>query len=114
MWTHAWKFVVAPKPELYSLRDDPGEKHNLYSTSSTEAEPLRRQLARVVGDLNRPQGIVQSAMDEKARRELRSLGYLGAGMRREIQLNSGAPDPKDRISVLKLFSQFEGLLDKKD
>jgi choline-sulfatase len=114
MRTHAWKLVVAPHPELYNLRNDPGEMHNLYANSSSEAEQLRRQLVRVAGDLSRPQGIVASPMDEKTRRELTSLGYVGGGMRREIQLNTGAPDPKDRIGVLKLFSQFEGLLEKKD
>src|SRR5436189_6324327 len=36
-----WKYILAPKPELYDLQNDPGELNNIASTDTRHAEVLR-------------------------------------------------------------------------
>src|SRR5207248_3036258 len=62
----------------------------------------------------RQEKLAARPMDEKTLRELKSLGYLSAGTPRQIQLGTTAPDPKDRVDVLKMFGQVETLLRNKD
>jgi tetratricopeptide (TPR) repeat protein len=112
MRTDSWKLILAPRPELYNLARDPGEKQNLYADSPADADRLRKQIVKVAGTPG-PQKIAAKAQDEKTLRELKSLGYLGAG-RREIRLGTDAPDPKDRVEVLKILTKFEDLLKKRD
>src|SRR5207245_8695802 len=50
------------------------------------------------------------SVDAQTRQELESLGYVSAGTPREIRLGSDAPDPKDRVEVLKTLWQVERLL----
>ncbi|HWB97160.1 MAG TPA: sulfatase-like hydrolase/transferase, partial [Bryobacteraceae bacterium] len=113
MRTDSWKLIVAPHPELYDLEQDPGEAHNLFAESPGEAARLRKKLLEVAGDFSRPQKVSVKPVDEKTLRDLQSLGYVGAGPRREIALGTKAPDPKDRAAVLKIFGQVEDLLNKK-
>ena len=41
-----WKYIQAPRPELYDLRDDPKEAHDLARALPTRTEALRTALAR--------------------------------------------------------------------
>jgi tetratricopeptide (TPR) repeat protein len=52
-------------------------------------------------------------VDAQTRQELASLGYVSAGTPREIQLGTDAPDPKDRVEVLKILSEVEQRLNAK-
>src|SRR6185437_13168956 len=42
-----YKYIDAPKPELYDLLADPGEQRNIYSVKTSEAKSLRQRLIRV-------------------------------------------------------------------
>jgi arylsulfatase A-like enzyme/Flp pilus assembly protein TadD len=114
MRTDAWKLVIAPRPELYNLERDPGETHNLISDFPADAAQLQKKLWEVAGEQRRHERIVRTPVDSKTLRELESLGYLSGGMQRQIQLGTTAPDPKDRVDVLKIFSRVEDLLHSKD
>jgi arylsulfatase A-like enzyme len=57
------------KAELYDLKSDPGEEHDLALTQATAVAALRNQLARLAGDAS-------AAVDEETRDRLRSLGYV--------------------------------------
>jgi tetratricopeptide (TPR) repeat protein len=95
----AYKYIDAPKPELYDLNRDPGEHHNIYTPANETAAALRRKLrvvsARVQGVKPKPRTRQTSNPDAIA--ALRSLGYLGGGDSRTASTVSGI-DPKDRIS----------------
>ena len=41
-----WKFIDAPKPELYDLSKDPGERRNLVTANAAQAATMRAQLAK--------------------------------------------------------------------
>ncbi len=46
-----WKYIYAPKPELYDLKEDPEEKVNLLSKNIEKAKSLQEKLLIVKNDL---------------------------------------------------------------
>lgn len=95
-----WKYIEAPKPELYDLQTDPGELKNLYVKGSARAADLRAQLAKLMAHYA-PLGPSSTQQISSATRTLLdSLGYLAPGPR------SSAPstvDPKDRLTEFRLY-----------
>ena len=71
-----WKYIDLPLPELYDLRADPGEAHNLVEREPARRDALRRALAGLVAA--RPGAAVPAAVDDDAAARLRSLGYTAA------------------------------------
>jgi choline-sulfatase len=68
-----WKWIRSPEPELYDLRDDPGETRNLAGREPDRAAALERERIRLVGD-ERAAPADQLTPEENER--LRSLGYV--------------------------------------
>jgi arylsulfatase A-like enzyme/Flp pilus assembly protein TadD len=98
-----FKFIEAPKPELYDLRADPGETTNLWSeTPSDVGKRLRRELNRMASEEKRA---AAEPVDEETRRRLESLGYLASNAKSAAR--GALPDPKDRVEV---FVRVEELL----
>ena len=114
MRTDGWKYILAPRPELYDLHRDPGELQNLTAQHRTEAGQFQQLIWRVAGTQGKAEKVSTVPMDEKTRRDLESLGYVGGGSTREIQLGTDAPDPKDRIAVMKIMEEGEKLLNAHD
>lgn len=113
MRTDTWKLIVAPRPELYNLERDPAEANNLIAKFPADADRLQKQVWLVVGSAGPKEKITPSSVDPQTRQELESLGYVSAGTPRQIQLGTSAPDPKDRVAVLKLQIQAEDSLNEK-
>ena len=89
-------YVRAPKPELYDLVSDSGEKNNLYRVNRAAAVRLATQLENFVKGISKgaPQPL-QDGLDEKSREKLSALGYMASD-------KSSSPrsiDPKDRVDV---------------
>lgn len=110
MRTDAWKFILAPHPELYDLAHDPGEIHNLIASRPAEADQLQKQIWMVAGAQGKTEKVATAPLDEQTRQELASLGYVNGGSPREIQLGTDAADPKDRVPVLSLMERAENLI----
>ncbi|HMB68785.1 MAG TPA: sulfatase-like hydrolase/transferase [bacterium] len=106
MRTDRWKYVRAPRPELYDLQADPGETRNRFDdhpdVTAELSALLDRELAADVEATARP-------MDDETLEQLRTLGYVATA-------EPGAPgdprvDPKDRIeSVALMFRGVEAYL----
>lgn len=94
-----WKYIQAPKPELYNLIEDPEEKLNLVELQPKKTQDFQSRLERLLVSST---GIKSNARELSSieRERLRSLGYVQfAG-----QSGSGQyPDPKDKLEDLKLF-----------
>lgn len=104
--TNHWKYIRAPKPELYDLTQDPNETTNVYRENPAEVNKLAAQLNHIVG--NGGSEKVQAKMvDERQMAQLRSLGYLSGFSPPQYDLNGQGPDPKDRVGILKLLYQAE-------
>jgi Flp pilus assembly protein TadD len=97
-----WKYVRAPRPELYDLAADPGETENRFEASPELARDLDAQLERHLASA-RPLR-AELALDAEERARLASLGYLPHAPDEALALGRvEGPDPKDEIrSVLAL------------
>jgi tetratricopeptide (TPR) repeat protein len=94
-----YKYIQAPKPELYDLSKDPAELHNLYDSEKALARSLQERLIRDAP----PQRPAPTPAAPEVVARLRSLGYL-AGNRRASNQDSG-PDPKDRLDEYMRYSR---------
>lgn len=101
------KYISAPKPELYDLASDPGERQNLLvqgptSESRNPGAGFATRLAEIEA------GAIQAAptpVDAESAKRLASLGYVAGGNLATPRRSEGQrPDPKDRI---ELFQRFE-------
>ena len=93
-----YKYIEAPKPELYDLAADPGETQNRYASNPSLALDLKTRLLSFQKGQKRTQ---PNAVDADAVSRLRSLGYLGGGPSKST---SGA-DPKDRLEEYKRYGR---------
>ncbi len=101
-----WKFIQAPRPELYDLSKDPEEKTDLAASVPAKAAELRNMLEQELLQLSAVSGATggPAAARVDDRERLRSLGYVNFAPARP---GSSAPDPKDKIGLLKLVQQAQ-------
>ncbi|HTU51807.1 MAG TPA: sulfatase-like hydrolase/transferase [Acidobacteriaceae bacterium] len=102
--TAEWMYVRAPKPELYDLKTDPAELHNVIDAHPKKYRELDEQLKLLIGN-NGTETVVSQQMDEQTMQKLRSLGYLGGSSQQSASLDSAGADPKDQVEILKLLHQ---------
>jgi choline-sulfatase len=100
-----YKFIQAPKAELYDLAADPREQHNLVFTRSAVAAELRNQLGQVVARYAPKDPAPPPAIPPEILAQLESIGYLAAEPR--SQSTSSGIDPKDR---LREFQRYQAAL----
>ena len=93
-----FRFIDAPRPELYDLQDDPREQHNLAEIKPPTALAFRQALAKVV---NASAVATPHALTPEARERLASLGYVGPQSGAIMPSAAGSrADPKDKVHVL--------------
>jgi len=96
-----FKYIEAPRPELYDLSSDPSETRNLYDNR----RPLADRMAAVLDEVDKKSGRdVKPAVDvdPDARARLAALGYIGTF----VQTRPGGrplADPKDKIDLFNLL-----------
>ena len=92
-----YKFIEAPKPELYDLDADPFEQQNIAATRTSTVEAMRRRLEAIASasaTTSKP-----APVSKELRERLAALGYAsssGAGNTKDRDL----PDPKDCMAAL--------------
>ncbi len=99
------KFIEAPRPELYDLRNDPKELKNKYEPWATMVQKFRQQLADTRAHSS-PSPSLAGAVGADTLNELRALGYLGPGDARSatnVPEPSLLPDPKGKIEEQNLL-----------
>jgi arylsulfatase A-like enzyme/tetratricopeptide (TPR) repeat protein len=108
-----WKYIQAPRPELYDLKSDPRETADLAVSSPDKAGELHKKLEDELLRLTTPPGATagQSAARTDDQERLRSLGYVNFAPAKPGA--AAAADPKDKIGLLKLVqhaqaSELEG------
>jgi arylsulfatase A-like enzyme/Tfp pilus assembly protein PilF len=109
--TSRYKFVQAPRPELYDLTLDPREKDNIFGRESALAEKFARNLELLEQKMAR-KGIENRGpqqLDADSREKLMALGYIGgftSGTKLSQTENLG--DPKDKILLFNKIKMAEG------
>jgi choline-sulfatase len=96
-----YRFIKAPRPELYDLTDDPRETRNIAADRQQASGAMRAALDRLASSagVEKP-----SAITAAEREQFQALGYVG------MQADVGAdvkgetlPDPKDKVGVLEKY-----------
>jgi choline-sulfatase len=109
-----FKFIEAPRPELYDLVKDPAELKNEYEPWNATVQNLRTELA---SSAMRPPRVSSSTgtAGSTTLSELRALGYLGPGDKQtstNVPELSSLPDPKDKIEEQNLLHSAMMLVDE--
>jgi len=106
-------YVLAPRPECYDLRRDPGERKNLLQAKAGRRGPCAAQarlLDRMLARLPSYEAAAAGArtVEPETRERLQALGYLGgAGPGGE---HGPLADPKDMIDIASLVLDANTLL----
>lgn len=97
-----YKFVQAPRPELYDLAADPGEATNVFAEHRAVAEGMSRELQRLTEETGRNAPAPEAAnLDRETMERLASLGYIGTPAQAGDVAGpeSARADPKDKLEV---------------
>jgi arylsulfatase A-like enzyme/Tfp pilus assembly protein PilF len=110
-----WKYVAAPKPELYDLRNDPAESHNRINDRGAVAARLAAEAGKL-SKLGAAVSEVPAAQpDQRTVERLRALGYVGSVA--PVTSGGGTENPLDRVADYRayrdLFNRALGLLGQK-
>lgn len=100
--TGRWKYISAPKPELYDLAEDPAETRNVIGSHPAEARAFQAKLKILAGNAGNEK-VRTGAGDPKTMVQLQSLGYLSGSSQQVFELTGKGTDPKDRTEVLRLL-----------
>jgi arylsulfatase A-like enzyme/tetratricopeptide (TPR) repeat protein len=97
------RYIRAPRPELYDVRADPGERRNLIAERPAAAATMAAWLERT-GSVGPP---APSAVPADVRDKLAALGYVGETAARAA--TGPLPDPKDKVAVYEAYRDATGL-----
>ncbi len=101
-----YKFIAAPRRELYDTKADPGELHDVAASNPRVADALERALVDMTAKLaiaatpQKPRP-VEPEVEER----LRSLGYVAATVSRATLADRIRGDPKDKIGLYNLLKR---------
>jgi arylsulfatase A-like enzyme/Tfp pilus assembly protein PilF len=93
-----FRFIKAPREELYDLQQDSREQRNIAAERASSAAAMRGAIDRLIAGL--PVATPAGASSEE-RARLQALGYIGAQVDVRAARVDALPDPKDRIAALE-------------
>ncbi|MFQ6083569.1 MAG: sulfatase-like hydrolase/transferase [Candidatus Aminicenantia bacterium] len=102
--TNKWKYIQAPKPELYDLKNDSQEMNNLFNKNNKIAFELSEQLEKLEKRMSSGQKPTVKELTQEDKEKLIALGYISG----EIPTETGSksrPDPKDMIHILEKITK---------
>jgi arylsulfatase A-like enzyme len=95
-----FKYIDAPRAELYDMTRDPGETKDLSTADLPRAAGLRDKVGRYSAATLEPDRV--AAIDRDALGRLQALGYASSGGRGQT---GARPDPKDRRALAARLSE---------
>jgi len=106
-----YKYIEAPRPELYDLDKDPKESTNIYpqrralgGQMSARLRSLEQRLTASASSARAP-----AEIDPDTRDRLASLGYVGTFVAGDTEKRSALADPKDKIELFNLITHARDL-----
>ena len=109
--TGRWKYIQAPRPELYDLASDPAEECNLIGKESHRARILEDRLRETLEQSVRKTPDSRIQLDAASIKRLESLGYVAGKAEGEIVFDANKDDPKDLIYVYTQYHRARKLID---
>jgi arylsulfatase A-like enzyme/Tfp pilus assembly protein PilF len=115
--TH-YKYIDAPRAELYDLTQDGDEQTNLLAQSPGVARKMKNELDRLMAQTRRGAPAPQAAnLDKDTVERLAALGYIGAPVAAKKSSGSGPQalaDPKDRLPAFISIQEAGELIMRDD
>jgi arylsulfatase A-like enzyme/tetratricopeptide (TPR) repeat protein len=111
--TPAYKFIDAPRPELYDLIKDPGEERDVQNRLPDRALAMKRELDELMTETSAGAPTPQAAnLDKDTVERLAALGYIGAPVPPKTAAKGQATlaDPKDKLVVYESIQRAGELL----
>jgi hypothetical protein len=109
--TARFKYIRAPRPELYDLRGDPAERRDLAAAEPEVVAHLDRLLSQRLAASSAPRADARLAigLGEEDRMRLRSLGYVvpARAVAPAPSDEVGGLDPKDEMGVLQVLGEAQ-------
>jgi arylsulfatase A-like enzyme/Flp pilus assembly protein TadD len=100
-----WKYIQAPKPELYQVISDAKELNNVIDQHEAKAKELAHRLKKIEEKYTSQAEEESSSveLDAESLRKLQSLGYLSSSSSSVTKADSKI-DPKDKIEEFQLVN----------
>ena len=112
--TNDYKFIEAPRSELYDLKSDPAEQANRLDDNRRVARELKDELTRLrEATAKRTPKAEEANLDAETVRKLASLGYLGGGSS-PPKSDQNLADPKDKMHLFDSVGYAANLIAKDD
>ncbi len=99
-----YKYVDAPRPELYDLVNDPGEAKNEYDLRRPLGAKMAQSLRVLEGAADAKPQKAAVEVDPEARARLAALGYIGTFVSEAVP-QAVLADPKDKIELFNLLTK---------
>jgi len=96
-----YKYIDAPRPELYDVLEDPGEVDNIVNRKATLGHEMKRELEALI-DRFSAEGIEDAGpkkIDNDSLVKLQALGYIGSFNASSKEEGGRLADPKDKIEL---------------
>jgi len=105
-----WKYIRAPKEELYHLKADPQENRNVFLRERKKSSDMKNSLDTWLKERLIPGSSGKRILTPEEKERLRSLGYVDYSNK---AARGEAADPKDKLDELQLIQaaqqyEFEG------
>jgi arylsulfatase A-like enzyme/tetratricopeptide (TPR) repeat protein len=105
-----FKLILAPVPELYDLRADPGEARNLVYLEKAVFEDISARAEALLEETGRNALEVDiGKVDEETREKLAALGYVGSFTDSSKLAGRKLADPKDKFGIFNELSHAREL-----
>jgi arylsulfatase A-like enzyme/tetratricopeptide (TPR) repeat protein len=102
---NSFHYIQSPRPELYDMSKDPGEKRNMIAEERRVAARLRTSVERFP-----PPSPGNEAVDPETAAKLAALGYVGSV--RSTPQGQPLPNPVDRIAEVEAIRDVYLLADR--
>lgn len=105
--TTRYKYIDAPKAELYNLTQDPDEQTNLFQQYPDISRKMKGELDRLMAETSQEAPTPQAAnLDKETLERLSALGYIGAPVAAKKSSGGAGPlaDPKDKLLVFQAIT----------
>jgi len=109
-----WKYIQAPRAELYDVIADPGEQTNLLEKEPHRVRILEDKLREILEQSVSKDPDSRMELDRESIKRLESLGYVAGKEEGEIVFDDTKGDPKDFVHLIELMRTVKHLTEDKE